>query len=90
MASAFERFKRASAMTMMPAVLKKVPFHGLCAILREPKESSASTGNVPSAKTNIVSAPCMKLPVDKAYSCIDCVNPQGKKNVPMPTKAGAR
>ena len=65
-ASAFDRFKRASAITMMPAVLKKMPFHGLCAMLSVPKERSASIGKVPSAKTNIVSAPCRKLPVESA------------------------
>ena len=49
---------------------------------------TASTGNVPSAKESIVSPPLRKLPVVSAYNCIDCVKPQGKKNVAKPTKRG--
>ena len=65
-ASALDRFNSASAITMMPAVLKNTPFHGLWAMLREPKERRARTGSVPRAKTNIVSAPCIKFPVESA------------------------
>jgi len=65
-ASAFARFNNASAMTMVPTVLKKIPFHGLCAMLSEPNERSASIGRVPSAKTVMVSAPCIKSPVESA------------------------
>ena len=65
-ANAFARLNRASAITMMPAVLKNIPFHGLCAIFREPNERSAKTGKVPRAKTVIVRAPCVKLPVESA------------------------
>ena len=70
-ASAFARLNKARAITIIPADLKNIPFHGLCAIFSEPKERRAKTGRVPSAKTNIVRAPCIKLPVVREYSCID-------------------
>ena len=77
-------------MTISPAVLKKIPEFLLFFMLNELKLTSASTGRVPSAKASIVSPPFQKLPVDKVYICIDWVNPQGRKNVAIPTKSGVR
>ena len=82
------RLKSANMMTMSPAVLKKIPDLLLSLILNELKLMSARTGNVPSANVSIVSPPVRKLPVPSVYICIDCVNPQGKKNVAIPTSTG--
>jgi hypothetical protein len=40
-----------------------------------------SHGTVPRAKIPITNAPCRKLPVLMAYTCIAKVNPHGRKNV---------
>jgi len=77
-------------MTTRPAVLKKIPALELFLILNELKLTSAKTGKVPNAKASIVNPPLRKLPVDKVKICIDCVNPQGRKNVATPTRSGVR
>lgn len=56
----------------------------------ELKESKDKTGKVPSAKANIINNPVIKFPLARAEICIDCVNPHGKKNVPIPNAIGAR
>lgn len=84
------RLNIANIITTRPAVLKKIPDLELLVILNEPKLRRAKTGNVPSAKANIVRPPFQKLPVLRVKSCIDCVKPQGKKNVANPIKTGAR
>ena len=78
----------AKNITTSPAVLKNIPDCAFVCSPSEPKERSASTGSVPSANESMVSAPVEKLPVVKEYSCMDCVNPQGKKNVATPRSAG--
>ncbi len=83
------KLKSAKIITINPAVLKNIPFQDFCAILNELKKSRLNMGSVPKAKANIVSAPLIKLPVDKVYTCIDCVNPQGRKNVAIPIRRGA-
>ena len=50
----------------------------------DPSPSAKSTGIVPRAKSAIASPPCQKLPVLIAISCIESVNPQGKKKVSIP------
>ena len=73
---------------MKPAVLKNIPDFKVSANLMEVKLIKAKIGNVPKAKTNIVKAPLKKLPVVNEYIWIDCVNPQGKKNVERPKSIG--
>jgi hypothetical protein len=43
-----------------------------------------STGAVPIANTIIANQPCRKLLVFIAISCMESVNPQGRKNVNAP------
>ena len=81
-------FISAKSMTIMPAVLKNIPDFELEPILNELKLMSASTGSVPRAKTSMVSAPSMKLPVESVKICIDWVNPHGRKNVAAPIRRG--
>lgn len=88
--SAFIRFKRPKNMTTSPAVLKKTPDCAFEWITSDPKLKSARMGSVPSAKDDMVSAPVQKLPLESEYSCMDCVNPHGRKNVATPTRAGVR
>ena len=58
------KFRIANNMTTIPAVLKKTPDHELFWMLKDEKLTSASTGNVPSAKVSIVSPPLRKDPVE--------------------------
>lgn len=55
----------------------------------DPYERAPSTGRVPIAKENIISAPVYGEPLDSAATCIDCVKPQGRKKVPAPIIIGA-
>ena len=84
------RLNSANIITISPADLKKMPAFELFLILNELKLMSARTGNVPSANASIVSPPAKNPPVVSVYSCIDCVNPHGKKNVAIPTRSGVR
>lgn len=52
--------------------------------------NSKSIGKVPKAKLNIVNPHAKKLPVESVYTCIDCVKPHGRKNVPIPIRRGQR
>lgn len=52
----------ANNITTKPAVLKKTPDQRDCPILCEVRLKIASTGKVPSAKTDMMSAPFIKLP----------------------------
>ena len=75
--------------TITPADLKK---SGAClewAKEAEPNDNSASIGSVPSANENIIRKPVVNDPLPSAATCIDCVNPHGKKKVPIPIKIGA-
>ena len=47
-------------------------------------------GNVPNEKVNIINAPCRKFPEITAFSCIACVKPHGRKNVPIPKSIGVK
>ena len=82
--------KTPKKITISPADLKKIPERATFWILSELKLRSESTGSVPSANADIVSAPAQKLPVLSAYICMDWVNPQGKKNVAAPNTNGVR
>ena len=84
----FIRLKSAKRITISPADLKKIPAFELFLILKELKLMRARTGKVPRAKESIVRPPFQKLPVVKAYNCIDWVKPQGRKKVATPTKRG--
>ena len=87
-AKLFSKLKIANIITISPAVLKKIPDFELFLILNELKLMRASTGSVPNAKESMVRPPVKNPPVDKVYICIDCVKPQGKKKVTIPTKSG--
>jgi len=78
-----------SPTTTTPADLKN---NGAClewAREADPKESANSTGSVPRAKKSIIRSPDENDPLESAENCIDWVNPQGRKNVPTPTRIGA-
>ena len=59
-----------SPITTTPAVLKKSGAYFDLANDMEPNESKANTGSVPSAKANIINAPEINDPLDKATTCI--------------------
>jgi len=74
--------------TTTPTDLKK---RGACrdrANDTDPNERSANTGNVPSAKKSIIRSHQRNEPLESAEICIDWVNPQGRKNVPIPMSRG--
>ena len=75
---------------MSPEVLKKTLDLFGSLNPTELKLTSASTGSVPRENTSIVNAPEKNEPVESARTCIDCVKPQGKKNVATPTSSGVR
>ena len=56
----------------------------------DPKERSTSIGSVPSANASIIRSPDRNDPLPSAETCIDCVNPHGKKNVAKPMTSGVR
>ena len=76
--------------TTTPADLKNSGACFECAKEADPNESKASIGNVPSANANIIKAPDMNDPLERATTCIACVNPQGRKNVPNPIARGVK
>lgn len=76
--------------TTTPADLKKRGACFPCAKDAEPKERRTSIGRVPRAKANITETPERNDPLEIAATCIDWVNPQGKKNVPNPTASGVK
>ena len=82
------RLIKANIITISPAVLKNIPDLELFPTENELKLISESMGNVPSANESIVSPPVKKLPVERVYICIDCVKPQGRKKVAIPTRSG--
>lgn len=84
------RLNTANIMTTSPADLKNMPDLELFLTLNELRLTSARIGNVPSANESMVSPPFRKLPVVSVYNCIDWVNPQGRKNVAIPTRSGVR
>ena len=59
------RLNKANIITIRPADLKNIPDLELFLILNELKLMRARTGKVPRAKENIVSAPVIKLPVER-------------------------
>src|SRR3989344_6286902 len=76
--------------TTTPADLKKSGACFPCAKDAEPNESNASIGSVPKANANIIMSPEIKEPLPSATTCIDCVKPQGRKNVPKPIRRGVK
>ena len=88
-ASCANSAKMPSPITTIPADLKN---SGACfewANDADPKERSRSIGSVPSAKKSMISSPDINDPLESAATCIDCVKPQGRKNVPIPSRSGA-
>ena len=76
--------------TIIPADLKNKSACFECAKEIELNERSASIGSVPNANENIINNPDINDPLESAATCIDCVNPHGKKNVPKPIRNGAQ
>jgi hypothetical protein len=81
--------KNPRPITTTPADLKNKGAYFECAIDAEPNERKRSIGNVPRANANIINNPATKDPLPSADTCIDCVNPHGKKNVANPRINGA-
>lgn len=77
-----------SPITTTPADLKNKGAFFERANEAEPKDSKASIGNVPRAKDHMISIPDQNDPLDSAATCIDCVKPHGRKNVPTPIRIG--
>ncbi len=88
-ASPARRANTPRPITTTPADLKNNGACFECAKDTEPNESNASIGSVPRANANIIKSPDINDPLESAETCIDCVNPQGKKNVPTPIRIGA-
>ena len=76
--------------TTTPADLKNRGACLECANDAEPNDKSASIGSVPSANASIIKNPDMNDPPESAATCIDCVKPQGRKNVPKPIASGVK
>ena len=89
-ASPARNANKPSPITTTPADLKKRGACFECANEAEPNERSTSIGNVPRANANIIRVPDINEPLESATTCIDWVNPHGKKNVPKPTARGVR
>ena len=79
-----------SPITTIPADLKNRGACFECANDADPNESSTSIGSVPKANANIIENPDMNDPLESATTCIDCVKPQGRKNVPNPMISGVK
>lgn len=77
-------------MTTIPMVLKKSGAEDDPEKEYDPKERSASIGKVPRAKKSIIESHPIKVPFERATTCIDCVKPHGRKKVPTPTSIGIR
>ena len=82
--------KMPSPVTNTPADLKKRDEYFPCANEAEPKERNRSTGKVPRANASMIKTPEVKDPLETAATCIDWVNPQGRKKVPKPIKSGVK
>ncbi len=76
--------------TTTPADLKNKGACFPCANDADQKESSISIGNVPRANASIIRSPEINDPLPSADTCIDCVNPHGRKNVANPMISGVR
>ena len=81
--------KRPSPITMTPTEAKNRGACFDCVIDSEPNERRERTGSVPSAKKNMIRAPIRDEPLPRVATCIDCVKPQGRKNVTTPSTSGA-
>lgn len=88
-ASCAKKAKTPSPITTTPAEAKNNGAYFDRANDADPKESSDNTGSVPRVKKSIMSDPVTKEPLESAATCMDCVKPQGRKKVPMPSRSGA-
>lgn len=70
-ASPESKAKSPSPITTTPADLKKSGACLECANEAEPKDKSASTGNVPSTKPSMINIPDINDPLESAATCID-------------------
>ena len=75
---------------IIPTTLKSKPDDSDCCIVFHVMLNNKSMGSVPKAKLSIVNHHDKKLCVESVYTCIDWVNPQGRKNVPTPISRGQR
>ena len=76
--------------TTTPADLKNSGACFPCANDADPNESSTSIGNVPIANASMIRSPEINDPLPNAETCIDCVKPHGRKNVPKPMISGVK
>jgi hypothetical protein len=76
--------------TTIPIVLKKSGAEDDPEKEYEPNERSANIGKVPRAKKSIIESHPINVPFERAATCMDCVKPHGRKNVPIPTSIGIR
>lgn len=72
----------------IPTDLKNRGAYFDCEKDTDQNDNRESTGKVPRAKKSITESPPINDPLERAAICIDCVNPQGRKNVPTPTIIG--
>ena len=76
--------------TITPADLKNNGACFPCANDADPNERSTSMGSVPSANASMIRSPEINDPLPSADTCIDCVNPHGRKNVAKPMISGVK
>ena len=76
--------------TTTPADLKNSGACFPCANDADPKERSTSIGSVPRANASMMRSPDVNDPLPSAETCIDCVNPHGRKNVAKPMMSGVK
>jgi len=76
--------------TTIPMVLKKSGAEDDSEKEYDPKERIANIGKVPRAKKSIIESHPINVPLERAATCMDCVKPHGRKNVPIPTSIGIR
>lgn len=74
--------------TTIPADLKKSGAYCDFANFSVLNERRARIGKVPSANDTIISHPLTNDPLESAVICMDCVKPQGRKNVAKPIIMG--
>ena len=76
--------------TITPADLKNSGACFPCAKDADPNERSTSMGSVPIANASIIRSPDVNDPLPNAETCIDCVNPHGRKKVAKPRMSGVK
>ena len=63
--NALIKLKSANKITIKPETLKKIPDFEFLPRDRELNDTNPKIGSVPNANDNIISAPCIKFPVER-------------------------